>query len=49
MQTTIDLPIIVTATDHAGMERQLDEAVALAKARAFHEARQGIFVTSQDY
>jgi hypothetical protein len=49
MQTTIDLPITVTATDRAGMERLLDEAVAAAKARACHEGRQGILVTRQDY
>ena len=49
MQRTIDLPIPVFATDRAGMERGLDEAVAVARARAMHEGRQGILVTRHDY
>lgn len=49
MQRTIDLPITVIATDRAGMERGLDHAVAVARARALHEGRQGILVTRHDY
>ena len=49
MQTTIDLPIIVTATDRASMERQLDEAVDAALTRAMHEGRQGILVTQHNH
>jgi hypothetical protein len=49
MRTTIDLPIAVTATDRASMERQLDEAVSVAIARAMHERRRGILVTRHDH
>lgn len=49
MQRTIDLPITVIATDRAGMESGLDEAVAVARTRALHEGRQGILVTRHDY
>jgi hypothetical protein len=31
------------------MERQLDQAVTIAKTRAMHERRQGILVTRHDY
>lgn len=48
MKTTLDLPIAITVTDRASMERQLDEAVAAAMARAMHEGRQGILVTQHD-
>ncbi|MCU1330959.1 MAG: hypothetical protein JWN34_6329 [Bryobacterales bacterium] len=48
MKTTADLPIAVTATDRASMERQLDEAVAAAMTQAMHEGRQGILVTQHD-
>lgn len=48
MKTTVDLPIAVTAPDRASMERQLDEAVAVAVTRAMHEGRQGILVTQHD-
>jgi hypothetical protein len=49
LRTTIDLPIAVSVTDRASMERQLDEAVTIAKTRAVHEGRQGILVTRHDY
>jgi mannitol 2-dehydrogenase len=49
MKTTIDLPIAITATDRASLERQLDEAVAIAITRATHERRQGILVTRHDH
>lgn len=49
MKTTIDLPIAVSVTDRASMERQLDQAVTIAKTRAMHEGRQGILVTRHDY
>ncbi|SFU11556.1 hypothetical protein [Arthrobacter sp. ov118] len=49
MQTTIDLPIVVTATDRASMERQLDEAVGAALTHAMREGRQGILVTQHDH
>jgi hypothetical protein len=49
MQTTVDLPIVVTATDRASMERQLDEAVGAALTQAIHEGRQGILVTQHDH
>ncbi|NHW49222.1 hypothetical protein HAV21_20395 [Paenarthrobacter sp. MSM-2-10-13] len=45
----MDLPITVIATDRAGMERGLDEAVAVARTRALHQGRQGILVTRHDY
>ncbi|WP_082506647.1 hypothetical protein [Arthrobacter sp. Leaf337] len=49
MKTIVDLPIAVTAEDSASMERQLDEAVAIAKARAMQERRHGILVTRHAY
>lgn len=49
MQTTIDIPITVIATDHADLERRLDKAVTAARERALHEGRQGILVTRHDY
>lgn len=49
MRTSIDLPIAVTVTDRASMERQLDEAVTAATARAMREGRKGILVTRHDY
>ncbi|SDL94975.1 hypothetical protein [Arthrobacter sp. ok362] len=49
MQTTIDLPITVTATDRSSMERQLDAAVEAALSQAMHEGRQGILVTQHDH
>lgn len=49
MRTTIGLPIPVTATDRASMERQLDEAVDVARTQAMHEGRKGILVTRHDY
>jgi hypothetical protein len=45
MTTALDLNMKVTARDRASMDRQLDEAVAVAKARAMRERRQGILVT----
>ena len=48
MITTIDLPITVSATDQASMERQLDEAVDAALSQAMYEGRQGILVTQHD-
>lgn len=45
MSTDKDFTISITATDRAGMERQLEEAVAHAKALALQERRQGILVT----
>jgi hypothetical protein len=42
------LPMAVTATDRASMERQLDEAVDSALTLAMHEGRQGILVTQHD-
>jgi hypothetical protein len=49
MKTPVDFPIAITATDHASMEHQLDEAVALAMTRAMREGRQGILVTQHDH
>lgn len=49
MRTTIDLPIAVSVTDRASMERQLDQAVTIAKTQAMVEGRQGILVTRHDY
>lgn len=49
MKTTISLPIAFTAVDRASMERQLDDAVAVARAQAAIEGRQGILVTRHDY
>jgi hypothetical protein len=40
-----DLTLTVTATDRAHMDRQLDEAVTVARARAMGEGRRGILVT----
>jgi hypothetical protein len=45
MTTALDLSMKVTARDRASMDRQLDEAVAVAKARATRERREGILVT----
>lgn len=49
MQTTVELPIAVTATDRISMERRLDEAVSLALTRAMSEGRQGILVTQHNH
>lgn len=49
MRTAIDLPIEVIVTDRASMERQLDEAVTVARTRAMHKGRQGILVTRHAY
>jgi hypothetical protein len=49
LRTTIDLPIAVSVTDRASMERQLDQAVTIAKMWAMHEGRQGILVTRHEY
>lgn len=49
MRTTLDLPIQVTATDRASMERQLDEAVTAAMKWATHEGCKGILVTRHYY
>lgn len=48
MKTTVDLPIAVTATDRASMERELGEAVAAAMTPAMREGRRGILVTRHD-
>jgi ribose 5-phosphate isomerase len=48
MKTAVNLPIAITATDRASMERQLDEAVAVAMTRAMHQGRQGILVTQHN-
>ncbi|ELT43045.1 hypothetical protein [Arthrobacter nitrophenolicus] len=48
MQTIEDLPIVVTATNRASMESQLEEAVAAAQAKALREGRRGILVTQHD-
>jgi hypothetical protein len=49
MTTALTLTMAVTAADRASMDRQLDEAVAVARTRAFREGRQGILVTRHDY
>jgi hypothetical protein len=49
MMTTFDLPIVITATDRAGLDRQLDEAVATTRTKAMHERRRGILVTRHGY
>ena len=49
MICTHELPIKITATDRAGMERDLDEAVNLAIGLAAKEGRQGVLVTRHDY
>ena len=41
---TPELPLTITATDRTSMDRQLNDAVALAQSRAMHEHR-GILVT----
>lgn len=46
---TIELTIAVIAVDRADMERQLDEAVTVARKRAMYDRRQGILVTRHDY
>jgi hypothetical protein len=48
METTIDLPVAVIATDRASMERQLDEVVDAALTQAMREGRQGILVIQHD-
>lgn len=42
---TPDLTLTVTVTDRASMDRQLDEAVTVARARAMRERCRGILVT----
>jgi hypothetical protein len=49
MRTALGLTMAITATDRSGMERQLDEAVAVARTRAMREGRQGILVTRHAY
>lgn len=49
MKSPIDVAIAVIATDRASMERQLDEAVAIARTGAMQDARQGILVTRHDF
>jgi hypothetical protein len=49
METATDLIIAVTVTDRAGLDRQLDEAVTVAKAKAMEEKRHGILITRLDY
>lgn len=49
MRTTTDLTIAIIAADRASMERQLDEAVTVARTKAMHERRRGILVTRHDY
>jgi len=49
MKTPIDRAIAVTATDRVSMERQLDEAVAIARTWAMEEGCQGILVTRHDF
>jgi hypothetical protein len=44
-----DLTIAVTATDRTSMERQLEEAVSVAKTRALREGRRGILVSRHDF
>ncbi|WP_427006052.1 hypothetical protein [Pseudarthrobacter sp. H2] len=41
---TPELPLTITATDRASMDRQLNDAVTFAQSRAMHE-RRGILVT----
>jgi hypothetical protein len=40
-----ELTLKVSATDRASMDRQLDNAVTVARARAMRERRRGILVT----
>lgn len=49
MRPTDDFPIAVTATDRPSMDRLLDEAVSVARARAMDVGRQGILITRHDY
>ena len=42
--TTRRLAISITATDRASMDRQLDEAMTVVKARAMRDGRHGILV-----
>jgi hypothetical protein len=49
MRTTFELPIAVTATDRASMDRQLDAAETVARKWAMREGRQGILVTRHDH
>lgn len=48
METTIDLPIRITAYERGSLDRQLDEAVSVAMVQACH-FRQGILVTRHSY
>ncbi|TQS87368.1 hypothetical protein EU811_22580 [Arthrobacter sp. TS-15] len=45
MKSTIDLSILITATNRANMEKQLDEAVAVARTAAIYEGCRGILIT----
>ncbi|KRE48519.1 hypothetical protein ASG92_26820 [Arthrobacter sp. Soil736] len=47
--SSTDQALAVTASDPAGMERQLDEAVKVLRARASTEDRKGILVTRHGY
>jgi hypothetical protein len=49
MRTAFHPTIAITATDRSSMDRQLDEAVAVARSRAMREGRQGILVTRHAY
>jgi hypothetical protein len=48
MKTIVDLPIALTASSRASMEFQLNEAVAVAEAKALREGCRGILVTQHD-
>ncbi|MEW1823135.1 hypothetical protein AB0323_20420 [Arthrobacter sp. NPDC080031] len=48
MENLIDLEIAVIVTARANMERQLDDATAIAKAWAMEERCRGILVTRHD-
>jgi hypothetical protein len=47
--SSTDLAIEVNASDPAGMERQLEEAVKVLRTRATTEVRKGILVTRHGY
>jgi hypothetical protein len=49
MGTSEDLILAVRVSDPADMQRQLDEAVTTARARAINERRRGILVRRFDY
>lgn len=49
MKTNQDLTIVINAIDRASLDRQLDEAVEIARAKAMQERRQGILVTRRGY